>query len=222
MTSQQLQHVDTPFCFKFTIDYLKPNIFSKLRIKNIENQLFELMHINMECSLDQATKQMIDQTNNNCYNHLINNLISRNKELINIKTDMNQTNMNQFDLDKQNLKYFIIKKINYFVKNYNKTLKEIESNNDLGNRILKNLENLKATPLELDKYKLLVNESDVINNLLLKLCNKLANTENSIQIISLKQMQNITNNNFMQTSDLLNSNTSNETNEEIVCIFIIF
>ena len=44
-----------------------------------------------------------------------------------------------------------------------------------------------VTPVELEKYKLLVNESDVINNLILKLCNKLANAENSINWINLNQ-----------------------------------
>lgn len=39
--------------------------------------------------------------------------------------------------------------------------------------------------LEMEKFKLLVNESDVIMNLLLKLCNKIAQTENSIQIMQL-------------------------------------
>ena len=42
--------------------------------------------------------------------------------------------------------------------------------------------------LELDKYKLLVSESDVINNLMIKLCSKLATIENSIQIIELKHL----------------------------------
>lgn len=44
-----------------------------------------------------------------------------------------------------------------------------------------------ATPSELDKYKLLVNESDVINNLLLKLDNKLSSMQNSMQVLQLKQ-----------------------------------
>ena len=42
--------------------------------------------------------------------------------------------------------------------------------------------------LELDKYKLLVSESDVINNLMIKLCSKLATIENSIDIIELKNL----------------------------------
>ena len=43
---------------------------------------------------------------------------------------------------------------------------------------MKQLEdNLNVTLLELDKYKLLVNESDVITNLLLKLCNKNINND---------------------------------------------
>ena len=43
--------------------------------------------------------------------------------------------------------------------------------------------------LELDKYKLLVSETDVIAQLLLRLCSKLANTDNLIQIMQLKRMQ---------------------------------
>lgn len=43
----------------------------------------------------------------------------------------------------------------------------------------------KMSSLEMEKFKLLVNESDVIMNLLLKLCNKIAQTENSIQIMQL-------------------------------------
>lgn len=45
------------------------------------------------------------------------------------------------------------------------------------------------TTFELDKFKLLVNESDVINNLLIKLENKLALTQNSIQVLLIKQLQ---------------------------------
>jgi hypothetical protein len=44
----------------------------------------------------------------------------------------------------------------------------------------------RVTAIELDKYKLLVDESDVITNLLLKLCHKLANTENLINFMQLK------------------------------------
>ena len=39
-----------------------------------------------------------------------------------------------------------------------------------------------VTSIELDKYKLLVSESDVIVNLLLKLSHKMANAENSIKL----------------------------------------
>lgn len=56
-------------------------------------------------------------------------------------------------------------------------------------KILKNLEQSKLTTVELDKYKLLVSESDVINNLLIKLGNKLATIDNSMQIIELKHLQ---------------------------------
>ena len=51
------------------------------------------------------------------------------------------------------------------------------------------MEHKKLTTVELDKYKLLVSESDVINNLLLKLGNKLATIDNSVQIIELKHLQ---------------------------------
>lgn len=53
-------------------------------------------------------------------------------------------------------------------------------------------DNSKASSFELEKYKLLVNESDVITNLMIKLCNKLANTENLIKIMQLKQSKQIT------------------------------
>lgn len=69
--------------------------------------------------------------------------------------------------------------------------------------------NSNISSLELDKYKLLVNESDVITNLLLKLCNKIANTENSIQLMQLKQMSLNMNNQTIQNSNDLS-------NEEIV------
>ena len=49
-------------------------------------------------------------------------------------------------------------------------------------RILEQSSNV--TSIELDKYKLLVSESDVIVNLLLKLSHKMANAENSIKLIN--------------------------------------
>lgn len=52
---------------------------------------------------------------------------------------------------------------------------------------LKKKENI--TKFELNKCKLLINESDVINNLLIKLDNKLALTQNSIQVMLMKQLQ---------------------------------
>ena len=92
------------------------------------------------------------------------------------------------------------------------------TNNDLnektGNRILQSLEEKsKLTLLELDKYKLLVSETDVIMNLLLKLCNKLANTENLIQ---LKQIQLTTKSNDNETID----NKKFSSNEDIVSFFL--
>ena len=96
----------------------------------------------------------------------------------------------KFDLIKEKIKYLLAKKLNYFIEQQKKTSKLTELNEKLGNKILKNLEqNSQLTKLELDKYKLLVNESDVINNLLFKLSNKLGTIENSIQIVELKHLQ---------------------------------
>jgi len=206
------------FCFKFTIDYLKTSIFSKFKIKSVKNDLFELVSMNSN-DLDDETKQAIESTNNNdCYNHLFHDLIST-KETANLEQS------NEFELDKNKLKSFIHKKISFYVKYLGKTLSKIEANNDLGKKILGLLEqNLNITCLELDKYKLLVSEIDVINNLLLKLCNKLANTENSIQIMQLKQMQDINQNlidDFItQKFDSIPLVSIPESNEEIVSFFI--
>lgn len=196
------QQTELLICFKFTIDYLKQNIFSKFKIKPLDNDLNEY-HCLEEVNLDIETSD--------CYKQLA-NLIPC-KDLFN-KNDPT----NQFDSDKTKLKDSIRKKINYFAKQYNKTLKDIDLNNELGVKLLTQLEqDVNITSFELNKYKLLVNESDVINNLSLKLCNKLANTENSIQIIQLKQMQNI-NYSLMDSFNQETSSTSNlpELNEEIV------
>ncbi len=59
-----------------------------------------------------------------------------------------------------------------------------DENSQIGAKVLKQLEdNLNVTLLELDKFKLLVNESGVITNLLLKLCNKMATIENVVQLM---------------------------------------
>ena len=73
---------------------------------------------------------------------------------------------------------------------------------------------VKVTTFELDKYKLLVNESDVMNNLLLKLDNKMANTQNSMQIMQLKQIKLA---NANKEAPALNTSL----NEEIVIIEFI-
>jgi len=98
--------------------------------------------------------------------------------------------MIKYKLVKQKLRHLLVKKLAYLSEQQKKANKVIELNEKLGARILKNLEQSTGlSQIELDKYKLLVTESDVINNLLLKLCNKLATIENSIQIIELKHLQ---------------------------------
>jgi hypothetical protein len=75
------------------------------------------------------------------------------------------------------------------------------------------LENeFKVERFELDKYKLLINENDVINNLLLKLCNKLANTFNSLSILKLKSScdQNDQEESIINNGDEMNTNFKEE------------
>ena len=193
------------FCFRFTIDFCRSIISNKQKLRE-QNQ-------RLECELDvgQTTEIQSNEVNcsllnatvasENCYNYLINDLISmgndnsgnRNMDVDKIKSDMSI----KFDLVKEKTKYLLVKKLNYFLQQQNKTSRIIELNEKLGNKILKNLEqNTSLSTIELDKYKLLVSESDVINNLLFKLSNKLATIENSIQIIELKHLQNSKYGNF--------------------------
>ncbi len=85
---------------------------------------------------------------------------------------------------KTRLRSLLESKLNYFNQEMNNFMLKIDENNRIGLRILKQLEdNLNVTLLELDKYKLLISESDVIMSLLLKLCNKMALLENCMQIV---------------------------------------
>lgn len=141
----------------------------------------------------------IEPSTDNCYNYLINDLIkprglnettSRSIEFNSSESQIPSEHLIKFKLVKQKLKYLLTKKLSYFVEQQKKATKVIEVNEKLGNRILKNLEQSGSlSTVEMDKYKLLVSESDVINNLLLKLGNKLATIENSIQIVELKHLQ---------------------------------
>ncbi len=89
----------------------------------------------------------------------------------------------KFDLCKLRLKCLLYFKLEVFGQELERVGSLSDQNNQIGARVLKQLEdNLNVTMLELDKFKLLVNESGVITNLLLKLCNKLATIENVIQL----------------------------------------
>lgn len=70
--------------------------------------------------------------------------------------------------------------------------------------------------LEMEKFKLLVNESDVLTNLLLKLCNKIAHTENTIQIIQLVDL----NSNLINEIESLDSKLATE--EVVSFVNILF
>ena len=84
------------------------------------------------------------------------------------------------------LRCFVNSKLKYLDEESKRVQASIGENERVGVRILKQLEdNLNVTLLELDKYKLLVSESDVIAGLLLKLCNKMAMLENVIECMGL-------------------------------------
>ncbi len=76
-----------------------------------------------------------------------------------------------------------------------------------------------VTSIELDKYKLLVSESDVIVNLLLKLSHKMANAENSIKLFNAfnKNVNMSFNEELVRILKCLNCS-----NRKIVSFFVIF
>jgi hypothetical protein len=122
---------------------------------------------------------------------------------------------------KQRLKRLLAKKMIFL----NEQLAVNQSSNDLnetvGAGLLKALsDSANLTPVELDKYKLLVNETDVIVNLLLKLCNKLAHTENLIQ---LKQIQLMRKSEATREYDCVDKDDKKSSiNEEIVMTVFVF
>ncbi len=85
-------------------------------------------------------------------------------------------------------------------------------------------QNSHLTKMEFDKYKLLVSESDVINNLLIKLSNKLATIDNSIQIIELIREKNMENNmtnlnEFVAKQPEVQVNSSKEIVSKIIAFY---
>lgn len=188
-------NIDSANSFKFTLDYLKP--FSvKLKLKQIENYLDDLAEESRLEDTDTLDYEMSDY-------------------YANLKlTATHKRNDEEFQAARHELKNLIFKKVNYLLKWLTRTQERVEANNEVGARLLECLERTSITSLELDKYKLLVNESDVITNLTLKLSNKLANTENSIQIINLKHAQSSEANESL-VQQTLSLDTAKETNEEI-------
>ncbi len=130
---------------------------------------------------------MESSTTDNCYNYFINSLIKNTSDFEDDSQIPSERGI-KYKLIKQKLRHLLGKKLSYLRDQQKKTNRLIELNEKLGGRILKSLDQ-RLTQIEQDKYKLLVSESDVINNLLLKLCNKLATIENSVQMIELKQLE---------------------------------
>ncbi len=204
-------NVPTDFCFRFTIDYCRSTILSKIKLREAKNNNINnstksvnysfVMSDEFDCESESNTQADLETLTNslnltdNCYNYVINSLINNNENRVSAtafedSTQMPSERMIKYKLVKQKLRHLLVKKLAYLSEQQKKANKVIELNEKLGARILKNLEQSTGlSQIELDKYKLLVTESDVINNLLLKLCNKLATIENSIQIIELKHLQ---------------------------------
>jgi hypothetical protein len=57
-------------------------------------------------------------------------------------------------------------------------------------KILTYIEKVKANQTDIDKYKLLINENDMILNLILKHCQKLATIQNAINLIKFSASSN--------------------------------
>jgi hypothetical protein len=95
------------------------------------------------------------------------------------------TTPDESDSVRQKVKCMLYFKLDLMGSEMERVRSAVIENEAVGTRLLKQLEdNLNVTLLELDKFKLLVSESDVITNLLLKLCNKLANLDNVMRVMT--------------------------------------
>ncbi|CAF0761485.1 unnamed protein product [Brachionus calyciflorus] len=206
------------FNFKFTIEFFRPILLSSKKLiqpicsTNLNTESYEMITNRSEPIIkdDNYTKQLnvnLYEFNLNSYSQLFNELSSK-------IFDTKSTIMDQkeFDLLKSKLILFTLYKLQYFNDELRLVQRAIELNDKLGQKILKELETeSEISTMELEKYKLLVSESDVITNLLLKLCNKIAHTENSIQLLQLAYFSS----NISAESDSNESINTNLSNEEI-------
>jgi len=170
--------------FKFTVDFYQPILAAQNKYKLNGVSSSKLMDDN-ELSIntiDQALyideEAMNNETGSDtCLANIFEFLTLKDSELTTISDEF-RTRAN----------HLLNFKLNFLNSELILITNSIESNEKLGQMILSELEK-KATSIELEKYKLLVNESDVITNLLIKLCNKLANTENLMSLMQMKQNQ---------------------------------